>query len=117
MYKNCRTNKIYCCSSSNDKSNMLENICDDMLCHDNCKHNDECTCGFDEEESVFPVNPMFGQSYVANQILNKTFTPEVGLRMGTIFPELVSPYVPGQSMDEIDFIKKTNKIKEGCNRV
>lgn len=30
--------------------------------------------------------------------------------------ETVSPYVPGQSMEEINFIKKTNKIGKGCNQ-
>ena len=27
----------------------------------------ECACGFDEQESVFPLNPMLGQSYVPMQ--------------------------------------------------
>ena len=75
----------------------------------------ECECGFDEECGAFPANYMFGQSYVPIQIMNKTFTPEVGLKMGTIFPELVSPYMPGQSMAEIEYIRKTNRIGEGCN--
>ena len=38
------------------------------------------------------------QSYVPWQTLGETFTPEVGLKMGTIFPELVSPYSPGESL-------------------
>lgn len=85
-----------------------------------CGHNDEmnvCNCGFDDnEQSVFPENYMFGQSYVPIQYMNKTFTPAQGLRMGTIFPELVSPYEPCQSIREIEFIKNTNVIGEGCNR-
>lgn len=36
--------------------------------------------------------------------------------MGTIFPELVSPYMPGQSLAEIEYLKATNPIKEGCNK-
>ena len=44
------------------------------------------------------------------------FNPCVGLKMGTIFPELVSPYMPCQSMREIDYIAATNTIKEGCNK-
>ena len=48
--------------------------------------------------------------------MDKTFKPCVGLKMGTIFPELVSPYMPGQSMREIDYIAATNTIKEGCNK-
>jgi len=47
--------------------------------------------------------------------MDKTFKPCVGLKMGTIFPELVSPYMPGQSMKEIEYLEETNKIGEGCN--
>lgn len=108
-----------CCCLNNHfmdcKKEMLEDICKDVA---NCPNNnyDECECGFDEEDNLFPENPMFGQSYVPWQTMNKTFTPRVGLRMGTIFPELVSPYSPCQSIEEIEFIEATNKIGEGCNR-
>ena len=47
--------------------------------------------------------------------MNKTFTPCVGLKMGTIFPELVSPYEANQSMEEAEFLRQANEIKEGCN--
>ena len=77
---------------------------------------DCCECGFEEEESVFPENPMLGQSYVPIQYMDKTFKPCVGLKMGTIFPELVSPYTPCQSMREIEYITATNTVKEGCNK-
>ena len=77
---------------------------------------DECACGFDEEYNYFPENPMLAQSYVPFQRMDKTFIPSIGLKMGTIFPELVSPYMPGQSLREIEYIRNTNKIKEGCNR-
>ena len=114
MYRNC---KICKCCNCGEKEDVYDDICDDVMPTVDCHCEDECACGFDEEESLFPSNPMLGQSYVPRQILNKTFTPEVGLRMGTIFPELVSPYMPCQSIDEIEYIRKTNKIKEGCNRV
>ncbi|MBR3720492.1 MAG: spore coat associated protein CotJA [Clostridia bacterium] len=65
---------------------------------------------------VFPENPTLAQSYVPYQFMNETYKPCVGLKMGTIFPELVSPYVPCQSIEEIEFIKATNKIGKGCNR-
>ncbi len=76
-----------------------------------------CGCGFDEEpvSNMFPSNPMLGQSYVPLQEMNRTFTPCCGLKMGTIFPELVSPYMPGQSMAENEYLKRTNEIGEGCN--
>lgn len=54
----------------------------------------------------FPKNAMFGHAYVMDQQLNKTFSPDVALKKGTIFPELFSPYSPGDSMREIEFLKK-----------
>lgn len=75
----------------------------------------ENKCNYENNESVFPSNPMFGQSYVPIQKMDKTFTPCVGLKNGTIFPELVMPYKPGQSMDEIAFLNKTTiNYGEGC---
>lgn len=59
---------------------------------------------------------MFGQSYVPIQTMDKTFIPEVGLKMGTIFPELVSPYEPGQSMEIIKFLENTSDVGEGANK-
>ena len=115
MYRNCKCNK--CCMNSNNncEDNIFENMCENVsnaTYSDDC---DMCACGFDEEDKLFSSNPMFGQSYVPWHTMNKTFTPEVGLRMGTIFPELVSPYEPCQSMEEIAYIAATNKIGGGCN--
>ena len=77
---------------------------------------DNCLCGFDDDGyNVFPENPMYGQSYVPIQYLDKIFKPEIGLKNGTIFPELVSPYCPNQSLQEIEYLKKNNSIGEGCN--
>ncbi|MCI8545863.1 MAG: spore coat associated protein CotJA [Clostridia bacterium] len=58
---------------------------------------------------------MYAHSYVVNQRMNQIYTPEVGLKMGTIFPELVSPYCPNQSLEEINYLKRTNQIGGGCN--
>jgi len=92
----------------------IDTKCDNMKC--NCDYDmDDCSCGFDDEYDVFPENPMYGQSYVPIQKMNKVIKPVVGLRNGTIFPELVSPYCPGQSMEEIEYIRENNKIGEGCN--
>ena len=62
------------------------------------------------------VEMFFQQSYVPIQYMDRTFKPNVGLKMGTIFPELVSPYFPCQSMEEIQFIKQRNTIGKGCNK-
>lgn len=118
-----------CCCQNHYNPKVIEDICNDVgttaeyaemsnaCCNCCCEHNDKmnCECGFDEEVSNFPSNPMLAQSYVPIQELDKTFTPCCGLKMGTIFPELVSPYMPGQSMAEIAYLKKSNEIGEGCN--
>ena len=124
MYNRFRgCNYMYC---NNNNNQVLEDVCDDVSnyntasnnnCNMNCceMNNYDCGCGFDTEESVFPSNPMLAQSYVPIQTLDKTFTPCCGLKNGTIFPELVSPYEPCDSMRFINYLKMRNTIGEGCN--
>ena len=115
-----RYKKCYCMNNStfNTNNHILEDTCNNVISYnDECEQN-ECECGFDEEYemSVFPENPMLAQSYVPWQYMDKTFKPEIGLKMGTIFPELVSPYVPCQSMRVNEYLEATNKIGKGCNK-
>ena len=56
--------------------------------------------------NVFPENYMYGYAYTPNQMLNKTFTPHCALKNGTIFPELVSPYEPDDSIRFIEYLKQ-----------
>ncbi len=115
MRRNCKCKKCYASNMCpNFNNDVLEKSCDNVATIS--EYDNECSCGFDEEESVFPENPMLAQSYVPWQVMDKTFKPCIGLKMGTIFPELVSPYVPCQSMEEIEYLKNTNKIGEGCNK-
>ena len=121
-YKKCYCmNNNYQNNSCDTQNEMIEEKCSDVgnnscsCCNQN-SYIDCCECGFEEEDNVFPENPMLGQSYVPIQYMDKTFKPCVGLKMGTIFPELVSPYTPCQSMREIEYIAATNTIKEGCNK-
>ena len=118
-----RYKKCYCMNNNyQNNSCELENEIIEEACsntNSQCTNNDYvdcCECGFDEEYNVFPENPMLAQSYVPYQYMDKTFKPNVGLKMGTIFPELVSPYMPCQDMREMEYIRATNKIKEGCNK-
>lgn len=109
-----------CCCMNNYSINNACTSQDGLETKCNCvnnqtEYNKTCNCGFDEEDSLFPENPMLANSYVPNQVLNETFKPCVGLKHGTIFPELVSSYNPGNSMEEINYLKRTNKIGEGCN--
>ena len=111
MYKNCNCNKCHkhMCDMNDDIEELCDNIpntLDDM---------DMCECGFDDD-NLFPHNPVFGQSYVPWQVMGKTYTPEKGIRMGTIYPELVMPYTPCQSMRENAYLRASNTIGEGCNK-
>lgn len=119
-YRKCYCmNNDYQNNSYNMQNEIIEDKCSDVGNNNSCcnqnNYMDCCECGFEEEYNVFPENPMLAQSYVPIQYMDKTFKPGVGLKMGTIFPELVSPYTAGQSMREIEYIRNTNTIKEGCN--
>ncbi len=112
---NCFSNRQSCCNNmtmydENDLETKCTNVSNENI------EIDGCGCGFDEYNNGLPENPMLAQSYVPIQKMNKVFKPEVGLRKGTIFPELVSPYLPNQSLEEIEYIKATNKTGEECNR-
>ena len=116
MY-NCKYKK--CCCQNNFDQTVFETICNEYgvaADYYTKKDDNSCNCGFEQGESVFPQNPLLAQSYVPIQTMDKTFTPCVGLKMGTIFPELVSPYSPCQSVEENAFIKAMNTIGEGCNK-
>ena len=107
-------NNSYSNQSCNTQNDLIETKCDSVSSY--VDDIDSCDCGFDEEMSVFPENPRLAQSYVPIQYMDKTFKPCIGLKMGTIFPELVSPYVPGQSMEEIQYLRDSNTIGKGCNK-
>ena len=66
-------------------------------------------------QNVFPTNPVFGQSYVPIQYLYKTLKPDEGLKFGSIFPELIMPYSPGQSLDENALISHYNDARKEFN--
>ena len=116
MNRNYYIQKRNCCSCNN----MCKKDDNKEIIEDSCEHiqniSDSCKWGFNEEDRIFPENPMLAQSYVPFQMMDKTFVPSVGLKMGTIFPELVSPYMPGDSMKQIEFLKSMNTIGEGCNK-
>ena len=113
---NRRCRRCSCMNNCNCvNQNMLETSCNNT-CPSSPDYNTNCSCGFDDDEmDVFPSNPMLAQSYVPYQYMEDTFKPCTGLDNGTIFPELVSPYAPGDSMKDIAYIEKTNTIGEGCN--
>ena len=114
MYRNYMQKRhCNCGNNENYEKDYMQEACSNVANYNTMY--EACDCGFDEGNNMFPENPMFGQSYVPIQTMNQTFIPQVGLKMGTLFPELVSPYMPGQSQREIEYIRNTNWIKEGCN--
>lgn len=115
-----RYKKCFCMNNTYENDNCnSQNILEDK-CSNVCSFTDDdfdsCACGFDETYNVFPENPMLAQSYVPIQYMDKSFKPCVGLKMGTIFPELVSPYSPCQNMEQQKFIESQNTIGKGCNK-
>lgn len=116
MFRNCNCSCNNYTQANNDScdENMYNNSCNDIdNCYNDMNYN-SCSCGFDEH-SAFPQNWMYGHAYVPHQKMNKVYTPEIGLKMGTIFPELVSPYCPNQSLEVMNYLKNSNTIGEGCN--
>ena len=79
-------------TASNNMTNARHNIC-------NCRNNCSMMAGF-------PNNPMYGHAYLPNQIYRgNSFTPSQGLQNGTMFPELVSPYMPLDSMRVMETLR------------
>ena len=91
MRSKCRR---FCCMNNNYFTTNIQNKCNyQELIEDTCNnignnqnYNENCGCGC------------------------------TGLKNGTIFPELVSPYMPGDSMKQIKYLEKTNIIGKGCNQ-
>ena len=110
-----------CCRRNNrcQRRNNWENSCNS--CNWNYMNNynrcNRCSCRNEEwntrNQSGFPENYMLAHAYTPNQVLKETFTPEMALRNGTLFPELVSPYYPGQSMEIIEYLKNDDR-NGGC---
>ena len=59
-----------------------------------------------------PRNPMLANAYVPYQEFDETFSPQDSLCHGTTFPELVSPYMRGQSQCIIKYLEGTKTCKE-----
>lgn len=98
---NCR------CNSQNRTCNSTSNTCRCRRHNQNISNITTCnSCmNSNSRNNAFPENYLYGYAYTPNHCMNETFCPEVGLQNGTIFPELVSPYSPGQSIDFIEYLR------------
>lgn len=99
------------CPCMHDRSNN-SNLANNAIATPNNLES-PCACGFNDP-SLFPDNFMYGQSYVPIQYMDTTFKPDVGLKMGTIFPELVSPYEPCQGIAEIQYLREVTANEGRC---
>ena len=81
------------------------NSCNSCRCMNNSNNNIYANICNSSTTGAFPDNYLYGHAYTPNQVMNKTYQPEIGLENGTIFPELVSPYYPGQSIDFINYLR------------
>ncbi len=88
--RNCNSNCPF--MNNNNSNNMFANSC--------------------TNSNPFPENYLYGHAYTPVQYLKETYKPEVGLENGTIFPELVSSYYPGQSIDFIEFLRNGGNPNE-----
>ena len=103
---------MYRCRSCNScKCNNQNQVI--TINNQNDNMDDKCSCGFNDP-SVFPENYMYGQSYVPIQYINTTFKPNVALKMGSLYPELVSPYEPCQGMAEIEYLRNATYNEGRC---
>lgn len=57
------------------------------------------------------VNYNYARSYVPSQVFRTTFSPMEGLANGTMFPELVRPYYPSESLETINYLRSN---RGGC---
>lgn len=57
-------------------------------------------------------NYRYGSAYVPNQVLGQVYTPMQGLSNGTMFPELLSSYYPGESLEVMNYLRSNRR--GGC---
>jgi len=71
-----------------------------------------CNCKNCRELPVCPEYPVLANSYVPYQYLDELFEPCEALENGTVFPELVRPYVQNQSQCIIRYLEETKTCEE-----
>lgn len=97
------------CNRNNNSSynNFSNNCCNG--------YNNDFSGGGYSNMSYNATNMSYGYTYVPYQPFNNIFSPSVGLENGTMFPELVSPYYPNQSLETMNYLRN-NSNNGGCCR-
>lgn len=85
------------------------------MCRSSCSNNNNNNCQYNTgysnscNSTVFNTNGFesysYANAYVPNQVLGTPFSPMQGLQNGTMFPELVRPYYPGQSLEQMNYLR------------
>ena len=83
-YMPCNNDDVQNSSWDNGKTSIYQKACSNVANY--ASMHDDCSCGFDEENKFFPENPMYAQSYVPFQTMNKVFIPSVRIKNGNYFP-------------------------------
>lgn len=96
----------------NEENKMYETSCINPSNNNEANINN-CSCGF-ENNNIFPNTLLYASSYVPHQYINNVYQSKYGLKMGSIFPELVSPYCPGQSQEILNYLKQSKDYEGGC---
>lgn len=99
---NCNSRCCYRDSNLNSINNNFQNTNSSNMFSNYCQN----------RTNVFPENYLYGHAYTPVQTLNNTYTPEAGLQNGSIFPELISPYSPCQSINFIEYLKYGGSANE-----
>lgn len=60
------------------------------------------------------MNMDYGYTYVPNQPFTNVFSPANGLANGTMFPELVNPYCPNQSLEVMNYLRYNSNGGSCC---
>ena len=84
---------------------MCENRCNNFIENSFNNNFTSDTDGLATGGFTFPTNVRYGNAYVPIQMFRTVYTPANGLANGTMFPELVSPYTPNQSMAEVEYLR------------
>ena len=71
-----------------------------------------CNCRNCRELPMCPEYPVLANSYVPYQYLDELFEPAEALENGTVFPELVRPYVQNESQCIIKYLEETKTCEE-----
>lgn len=99
------------CSDSNNNANNYSNMASSSY---NSYNNSLGNSGF-SSTNYNNTSMNYGNAYVPYQPFTNVFSPANGLANGTMFPELVSPYCPNQSLEIMNYLKY-NSTGGGCCR-